>query len=392
MNNRPNDFYSLLAFGLGDVSFQQFVDRFKTKYDKEQTEGFVWDPEIQLDYTYEQLEATLGITALPTYVDSESDAYDRSLGSFNIGSNKIPTQKARYAMNRKILRERMIAVQKFGQAALNSDTRDALLDLLFESTDKLLQANVNARTHQRMQICSTGKFTINAVNNPQGLKGITFDFNIPKENFDTLTTTKRWWTAAEHVPTNEGANSDPLEFLKSKRREMRKKGYPSGHFEMSQDLLDDLYTHTAVLKRIGLSMNPLVTESSNAIVAAGNLVDEGKKEQMERIIGCKIVPRDSVAVVDKFDKDAKELKPTTIENFAPQNVSFIPDGQIGTIKSVQQLSLNDPSSRIAWFDGNRTLLTQLYDSKNHAMFVQSETSILLVPQMPKYMQIYTVTA
>lgn len=97
---------------------------------------------------------------MPSYVDSESDAYDRSLGEFKIGSNEIPTQKARYAMNRKILRERMIAVQEFGNAALNSNTRDALLDVLFDSTDKLLQANVNARTHQRMQICSTGKLLL----------------------------------------------------------------------------------------------------------------------------------------------------------------------------------------------------------------------------------------
>lgn len=391
MNNRPTDFYSLLAFGLGNVSFQQFVDRFKTKYNKEQTDGFVWDPEIQLDYTYEQLETNLGITTLPTYVDSESDPYDRSLGKFVTGSNRIPTQKARYAMNRKILRERMIAVQKFGQAALNTETRDALLDILFESTDKLLQANVNARTHQRMRICSTGQFTIDAENNPQGLKGLTFDFGIPEANKEILLTTYRWWTKNEHTPANEGANADPLEFLKKKRRAMRKLGYPEGHFEMSQDLLDDLYTHTAVLKRIGLSMNPLVTDAS-AVTAAGNLPDDAKKAQIERIIGCEIIPRDSLAAVDKFDEETKGLKPVTIENFAPCNVSFIPNGQIGTIKSVQQLSMDDPAARFAWFDGNRTLLTQLYDSKNHAMYVTSETSILLVPQMPKYMQIYTVTA
>ena len=73
MNTRPGNYYELLAFGLGDVTFQQFVDKFKTKYNKEQTDGFAWDPEVQLDYTYEQLEVNLGITTLPTYVDSESD-------------------------------------------------------------------------------------------------------------------------------------------------------------------------------------------------------------------------------------------------------------------------------------------------------------------------------
>lgn len=391
MNTRPGNYYELLAFGLGDVTFQQFVDKFKTKYNKEQTDGFAWDPEVQLDYTYEQLEVNLGITTLPTYVDSESDAYDRSLGGFVIGSNKIPTQKARYAMNRKILRERMLAVKKFGQAALTGESRDAILNLMFESTDQLLQANVNARTHQRMRICSTGKFTIDAENNPQGLTGLTFDFGIPAENMDELKTTERWWTKSEHVPANEGAASDPLQYLKNKVKMMRKNGYPAGHFEMSQDLFDDLLTHSKVLKRIGLALNPMVTDES-AIVAAKNLTDDVLKSQIERIIGCKIVTRDSVAAVDKYDADSKSLKPVSIENFAPCNVSFVPDGQIGTIKSVQQLTMDDPTERVAWFDGNRTLLTQRYNSATKTMYVQSETSILLVPQMPRYMQIYTVTA
>lgn len=390
MNNRPSNFYELLAFGLGKQTFQQFVDRFQQKYNQEQTDGFVWDQDIQVDYTYKQLFSNLGITTLPSYVDSESDAYDRSLGEFKIGSNEIPTQKARYAMNRKILRERMIAVQEFGNAALNSNTRDALLDVLFDSTDKLLQANVNARTHQRMQICSTGKFTITAENNPRGIQGLTFDFNIPTANKETLATTARWWTAKEHVKANEGTTADPILFLKNKRKEMKRKGFPSGHFEMAEDLFDDMTTHSAVLKRIGLAMNPFSTDEG-AISAAQNLEPDALKSKIERIVGCPIVTRDSFAAVDKFDSDTKKLVPTTIENFDPHNVSFIPDGQIGTIKSVKQIAIGDLAANYAWFDGGRTLLTQTFDSKTNSMYVQSETSILCVPSMPQYMCIYTVT-
>lgn len=390
MNNRPSNFYELLAFGLGKQTFQQFVDRFQQKYNQEQTDGFVWDPDIQVDYTYKQLFSNLGITTLPSYVDSESDAYDRSLGEFKIGSNEIPTQKARYAMNRKILRERMIAVQEFGNAALNSNTREALLDVLFDSTDKLLQANVNARTHQRMQICSTGKFTITSENNPRGIQGLTFDFNIPTANQEKLTTTARWWTSAEHVKANEGTTADPILFLKNKRKEMKRKGFPSGHFEMSEDLFDDMTTHSAVLKRIGLSMNPYSTDEG-AISAAQNLEPDALKSKIERIVGCPIVTRDSFAAVDKYDASKKKLVPVTIENFDPHNVSFIPDGQIGTIKSVKQISIGSLDANYAWFDGGRTLLTQTFDSKTNSMYVQSETSILCVPSMPQYMCIYTVT-
>ena len=392
MRTMVNNYYDLMTFGLGNQKFQDFVDKFQLKYNTPQTDGFAWDSEIQLDYTYEQLIASLGITTLPVYVDADSEGLDKSLGNFVIGSNKFPTQKHRYAMNAKMLRERMIMVQKFGEAALNSDTRSALMDLLFESTDKLIGGNRNALTHQRMRVCSTGQFTIDLENNPRGLQGITFDFGIPSANKVVLTTTARWWTNAEHTTANEGSASDPLMFLKNKRKEMKKAGYPNGHFEMAADLYDDMLTHSAVLKRIGYSLYPIAAGDDVAKNYAANLTDDAKKDAIERIIGAAIKTYDSVAAVEKFDAGAKTIKPVTIENFKATNVSFVPDGQIGTIKSVRPMVFtDDPTQRIAWFDGGRTLITNRFEAKTKTMYVESEMAVLCVPNMPQYMQIYTVT-
>ena len=397
MRTMVNNYYDLLSFGLGNFSFQQFVDRFQEKYNVLQTDGFNWDTEIQLDYTYEQLIASLGIVTLPIYVDVDSEGLDKSLGEFKIGSNKIPTQKHRYPMNAKMLRERMIMVQRFGEAALNQDTRTALLDLLFESTDKLLAGNRNALTHQRMQVVSKGQFTIDITNNPRGIKGLTFDFGIPSANKETLSGQNRWWTTSEHVAANEGTSSDPLLYLKNKRKAMRKAGFPNGHFEIAEDLFDDLLTHSKVLERIGLALYPMAASATNPGTAAQgyatNMTDEAKRAAIESIIGCPIIPRDSLAAVEKFDDATKSIKATTIENFDPLNVAFVPDGQIGTIKSVQPMVFtDDPTQRIAWFDGGRTLLTQRFESKTKSMYVESEMAVLCVPSMPQYMCVYTVTA
>ena len=170
MRNMVSNYYDLMTFGFGNMSFQQFVDRFKEKYNQEQTDGFAWDNEIQIDYTYEQLITSLGIMTLPTYVDAESEGLDKSLGGFKIGQDKIPTQKHRFPMNAKMLREKMLMTQMYGSAALNNDTRKALLDITFDSVDHLLGGNVNARTHQRMRIVSTGQFKIDLENNPRGLR------------------------------------------------------------------------------------------------------------------------------------------------------------------------------------------------------------------------------
>lgn len=392
MRTMVNNYYDLMTFGLGNQKFQDFVDKFQLKYNTPQTDGFAWDSEIQLDYTYEQLIASLGITTLPVYVDADSEGLDKSLGEFKIGSNKIPTQKHRYAMNAKMLRERMLMVQRFGESALNGDTRNALMDMLFESTDKLLGGNRNALTHQRMQVCSTGQFTIDLENNPRGIQGITFDFGIPTANKVVLTTTARWWTNAEHIPANEGSASDPLMFLKNKRKEMKKLGYPDGHFEMAEDLYDDLLTHSKVLQRIGYSLYPAAADAAAAQSYAANLADDAKKDAIARIIGAPIKTYDSRAAVEKFDAEAKAIKPVTIDNFKKTNVSFVPNGQIGAIKSVRPMVFtDDPTQRIAWFDGGRTLITNRFESKTKTMYVESEMAVLCVPNMPQYMQIYTVT-
>lgn len=397
MRTNVKNYYDLLTFGLGNAQFQSFVDRFNDKYNILNVDGFDWDNEIQLDYTYEQLISSLNIATLPVYVDEASEGLDKSFGKFNIGSNKIPTQKHRYPISAKMLREQMLMIQRFGEAAMTQGARDSIRNLMFDSTDKLIAGNRNALTHQRMRIVSKGQFTIDLENNPRGLKGLTFDFGVPTANKDTLTGTARWWTTSEHGPASEGSASDPILFLKNKRKAMRKAGFPNGHFEIASDLWDDLLTHTKVLARIGLSLYPQAASATKPDTVgaqyAQNMSDEAKKSAFEALVGCPIIPRDSIAAVEKFDETAKEIKPVNIENFDPLNVSFVPDGQLGTIKSVQPIVLaDDPTERIAWFDGGRTLLTQRYESKTRTMYIESEMAVLCVPQMPQYMCIYTVTA
>ena len=392
MRTNVSNYYDLMTFGLGDVSFQSFVNKFKLKYNTLNVDGYKWDTNVQWDYTYEQLIASLNIATLPVYVDESSEGLDKGFEKFKIGSNKIPTQKQRYPIDAKMLRERYIMAQKFGASALNADTQNVLMGLLYTSTDNLILGNRNALTHQRMRINSTGRFTIDAENNPRGLKGITFDFGIPDANKETLTGTNRFWTTDVHVTANEGSTSDPLLYFKNKVKACKRKGYPSLHLEISLDLYDDLLTHSKVLQRIGYSMYPQSATDAAAIVAASNALDEQKQQIIEKYIGCPIVTYDSVARVDKFDIETKDLTQVEIDNFSKVNVSIIPDGNIGLIKSVQPIVFtDDPTQRTAFFDGGRTLITNKFENKTKTMYVESEMATLCVPSMPMYMQILTVT-
>ena len=391
MVTNVTNYYDLMSFGLGELSFQQFIDGFNEKYNTLNVDGYQWDNEIQWDYTYEQLIAASNIATLPIYVDESSEALDKAFGKFEIGSNKIPTQKHRYPVDAKMLRSKFLLAQKYGASTLTTETQNSLLDLLYTSGDNLIKGNRNALTHQRMRINSTGQFVIDINNNPRGIKGLTFDFGIPQANKDTLLTTARWWTNSTHITANEGSSSDPLLYMKTLVKAKKKLGFPQGHIEMSIDLFDDLLIHSKVLQRIGYTLYPQAT-ADGAIVYATNLTDDAKKAAMERFINCPIQTYDSIANVDSFDVTTKQLKQTTIENFVPTNIAFIPNGQLGTIKAVKPIVFtDDPTQRTAWFDGGRTLITNKFENKTKTMYVESEMATLCVPNMPQYMCISVVT-
>lgn len=393
MIQRDKSFYDLLGvngLGFDNAKFQVFVDKFKEKYNTLDTDGFDWDNEIQIDFTYQQLQAELGIATLPTFVDIDSPAPYKSQESLLIGTNKIPRFKHGFAMNEKIIREQMILAQRFG--GLAEGARTTLMSLLFDSLDKLIKGNRNELTYQRMRVVSTGQFAITAENNPQGIKGITFDFGIPSKNKTELSGTAQWWTKADHTVANQGSKSDPLKDLKDLRKAATKAGVPLGKFELSKDLWDDMQTHTAVLQRVGYALYPAASTGEVAVQYAQNLTEDAVKATVEKIIGAPVVVRDTLAVVEGYDAETRGLKKKTINSFEPTNVSYVPTGMLGTIKAVEPIAVPDPAARLAWFDGGRTVIKNTFDTDTNTQYISSECTALVVPSVSRYMYICKVTA
>lgn len=393
MRNNPVDFYKLLEFGLGGDTWQQFVDRYKDKYDGMVIDGFEFAP-TSINYTWQQLVAATTVTTLPTYVDPESPGYEKQRGSAKGETGSIPTQKAFYSLNRTIVREKMQLMQMFGQAALNQDMMNVIMGLLDESADGLINGYYNSLTNQRMQIVSTGKFKIDATNNPRGIKDITFDFGIDESHFDTLSGTQRWWTNADK--STEGTASEPIDYMKKKVKEIRNKYHYHGplKIEMAKEMMDSLLSHSKVLKRIGMMLYPLSSvdnSGATALAYAQNLADDAIKQALVRLVGCEIVERDSKAYVDDWTEDGV-LTQKEIENFSLTNISFIPQGTIGNIQGVTPLTMGYDPSKVAFFDDNRLVLSQRMNPETHSIYIESEAAELCVPSLPKYMFICTVCA
>lgn len=398
-NTLPIDLHRVLEIGLGQDSFQEFIDNYEEKYDAFEVDGFEFEP-IKLDYNFSQLIASTGAKALPAYVDPESPGYEAALKSISGRTGNIPTQKLFYRFNRVILRQQLQLIQKFGQAAITPEMEDVFMGLLHESSDGLIQSNLNSLTHQRHRIISTGHFIIDTENNPRGLKGIDIDFGIATDHFDTLTGNARWWTSDEHTTAKEGSTSDPIDYIRKRVKEIRRKFHYNGPLglELTQDLLDDLLTHSKVLKRIGQALYPASDATDAALVAkAQNESDERLTEMFRKL--CRldaIKPRDSYAVVTKPGTDADgepDLVESTIENFKKENISFVPVGRkLGGIQGVEPITLGyDPEDVASFLDG-RIKLTQRTKKETHSIYVESEMAQICVPYAINHIFISTVTA
>lgn len=395
MNTNPIGLFTPFEQGLGGLDWQQWVDNYLEKYDALDIDGFEFAP-TSINYTFAQLIASVGATALPTWVDPESPGYEAALREVSGKTGNIPTMKRYYRLNRTIVNEKLQLLQKFGNAALTPEMQDVFMGLVDEGTDGLIQSYYNALTHIRHQIISNGKFDLTSVNNPRGLKGITIDFGVPADNKDVLEGTARWWTNTAH--TTEGSKADPIGYLKAKVKSIRRDAHYQGplRMEISQDLFDDMLGHSAVMSRLGAYFYPTVSDEDVRKNAIKDMGDDAFREAIRKIIKVdEIVVRDTWAWVDAPDTDASgdpDVVSTRIENFNAKNVAFLPIGKIGDIQGVSPIALGYDDDKIAYFNDNRLLLTQRANPKTKSLYIEAEAAQICVPSVPRWMFICTVTA
>lgn len=395
MNTNPAGMFSVFDNGLGGLSWQQWVDKYEEKYNDLVIDGFEFAP-TSMNYTFAQLIASTGATALPAWVDPESPGYEAALRELSGRTGNIPTAKRYYKFNRTIINEQLQLIQRYGNVALTPEMEDIFMSLNDEGTDGLIQMFNNALTHIRNQVVSKGKFSLTSVNNPRGLQGIDIDFGIALDHYDTLTGENAWWTDAER--TKEGKKSDPLEYMKNRVKWIRRTKHFAGKLklELSQDLWDDLLNHSAVRKRLAIYFYPTTTDEATRLAAIQDKGDDAFKAAIQSIIKVdEIVVRDTYAFVDAPGTNADgdpDIITTRIDNFDANNIAFIPMGKIGDIQGVQPLSIGYEADKVAYYNGGRLLLTQRANPKTHSVYIEGEFAQLCVPSVPQWMFISTVVS
>lgn len=380
MNTYPIEFYDLLSRALGNNDserLQGFLDEVVAlKYNKLQLDGFEFESDMQLDFTYEQLQGEVGLNVMAQYVDLDSPAKPIGTQPITISTGKIPRMKMVEYFNEDKLRKQYILEQRFG--ATGDRTVNSAVKNLFNSVDTLIGGHTNSLTYQRHQIVSTGKFTLTDKNNPMGITGLTFAAHVPTTNIKTLSGTSRWWTDATY--TTEGAAANPIADLKNMVKKAKNLGIAC-HFEVDSDFLDTILSHSKVLAAIGAQMFPLAdaTAQVNAASVQGN---ETKVAALEKILGVTIKAIDSIVTVEKWDASAKALVRPTFRAFDDNVIVLVPDGTIGTVKTVEPIAISGGTYG-TFYDG-RLLLTVGQDFVKKCQSFNTEMTSLVVPSVPKY--------
>lgn len=351
---------------------QAFIDnQVMQKYNELDIPGFRFAADMQLDFSYEQMERDFDLNIMASYVDIDSPATPNAKKGARVLRGRIPRMKKVEYYNEDKIRKMLILEERRG--ANSAEVRGAAFADLFITLDNLVGGHVNSLSYQRHQIVSTGKFTLTADNNPDGLKNLTFASHVPTTNVNTLSGAKRWWTDTEK--TTEGTSATPVQDMIDMVENARRKGV-RGHFEVNYNFLTSILKHSKVLAQIGLILQPAAdaTGQMNYASAYGR---DNRKKVLEELVGVPIIERDHVAAVQKVTKG--EVETITVDSFASNVLVFVPDGNLGEIITVEPIAI--AGGTYANFLGGRGLVTIQADYQKKVQSYNTEMTSLVVPNV-----------
>lgn len=377
MNTFDIQVYDLLSrAGISNgKQLQAFIDnQVMQKYNELDIPGFRFAADMQLDFSYEQIQKEFNLNPVASYVDLDSPATPNATKGASIARGRIPRMKKVEYYNEDKIRKMMILEQRKG--ANSADVRAAAFADLFITLDNLVGGHVNSISYQRHQIVSTGKFTLTAENNPDGLKGITFASHVPTTNWTTLSGTKRWWTDTEK--TSEGTAADPIADMVAMVENARRKGVRV-HFEVNYNFLTKVLAHSKVLATIGINALP-AADATAQTAYAGILGRDRKKAILAELVGAPIIEHDHMVSTQKVTKGVVEN--IIVDSFASDVIVAVPDGNLGEIITVEPIAI--AGGTYANFLGGRGLVTIQADYQKKVQSYNTEMTSLVVPSLAQH--------
>ena len=397
MYTRGKEFYDIVARGLNSMGYVDSGDRsaldlwvndmFAEKYNAEETfaqMGFPLNPNLPINPTYEQVEATIRPYTVAAYVDIDSDGPTKSTDGFLLKTGGLPTFKHEIVLNRKILREKMMFAKELGRTT--PEMEQVVMQLLFNGVDDLLGGNYSTFRNQRNRIVSNkGKLVIDKTNNPFGV-AIELDFGVPTKNIIDSKWYKRATNGTVTQNTTVGKTIIPIEVMQDVKDNAEQVDFAGpGHWECSKKTWRTLAKLDYFRSAYVLHFRPDISDAGQQLAFGKTIADSALKAFIEDAIGASIVVIDNKEFVEKFNPTTRKVETKEIPSFEDDVLVYVPDGAIGDVQCGKPIYMETPGARVSLYDGGRTLIRQVFNDENMVQVVKSEVTGLCVPNKTRHM-------
>ena len=397
MYTRGKEFYDIVARGLNSMGYVDSGDRsafdlwvndmFAEKYNAEETfaqMGFPLNPNLPINPTYEQVEATIRPYTVAAYVDIDSDGPTKSTDGFLLKTGGLPTFKHEIVLNRKILREKMMFAKELGRTT--PEMEQVVMQLLFNGVDDLLGGNYNTFRNQRNRIVSNkGKLVIDKTNNPFGV-AIELDFGVPTKNIIDSKWYKRATNGTVTQNTTVGKTIIPIEVMQDVKDNAEQVDFAGpGHWECSKKTWRTLAKLDYFRSAYVLHFRPDISDAGQQLAFGKTIADSALKAFIEDAIGASIVVIDNKEFVEKFNPTTRKVETKEIPSFEDDVLVYVPDGAIGDVQCGKPIYMETPGARVSLYDGGRTLIRQVFNDENMVQVVKPEVTGLCVPNKTRHM-------
>lgn len=400
---QTKEFYDLLGQGLAGLGFEdnseasalsQYIDTyFADKYNADATmatAGFPLNPNVKLSEFYEQIESSVRQYTIASHVDIDSDGPVKGHGEVTLGAGTIPTWKHKTVTGRKDIKDELRLANRLGGA--DAQIIDSFMTLFFDSQDKLIGGNHNTMLYLRNMIVSTGKVNIDANNNPAGIP-LLIDFC--KDYRTKHTTTSKWYTKSGDgtitqdaaVGASGASGIDPIALMRRIRTNAQQ---GTDHLPKACHWECDFLTWEAILampyfrQYYTIATRPDISDATNQLIYGRTIDDDVFKGWFEKLIGSKIVVIDNIASIEKINETTHKTEFIDLRGFEEGAFALVPDGDLGDSQFASPFAIGSSASRVAYFDGGRTMIRTIFDDKHMTYTNNSEFTGLPIPNKTRW--------
>lgn len=310
-----------------DLSLDKFAPTFFQNY-------FDWGvPQTTL--TYVTAIGRSRIEAAASVVSRDSKSPLRSRPALDKLNGEIPAIKEMFAMTESDYRNFLML-----QSLNISDAvkKNQMLDLLFGDTKRVGDAAMKRLDYMVLEGLSTGKITITATNNPDGIAPGTIDLLMPSDNKTTAAVD--WGTSSTATPITDITNV--INNQAAKGRSFAKILMTRAkwlQFSKTKEVTDSIQAFYGVVKGVKAvtltSVNEFLTENQFPTI-----------EIVDHKIG---VEQDGKIVVK--------------EPFNTDNVVLVPSGKLGVIHNALAIEELQPVKALTYAKFNNALISKWQDNE-----------------------------